>query len=238
MAKNISVSDIIPARPERVYSAWLSADEHGKMTGSTATDEGDGRFTAWDGYISGRTVSAVPHSKIVQAWRTTEFPEGDPDSLLTITFEPSGDGTKLTFDHQNLPAGQAESYAKGWEEYYFTPMKAFFGSPAEKVRAVGEKLGEALEEAGHQVEAAAGDALKAVDRARVRARKQAVKTVQAVKKAQKKARARLQAVGKQVKAFVSGKKKAAPKKKKVAAVKAKRKPAAKKKPAAAKKKQR
>ena len=83
MAENIELSDIIPARPERVYSAWLDAEQHGAMTGSTATDEGAGRFTAWDGYISGRTVSAVPHSKIVQAWRSTEFPEGDPDSSLT-----------------------------------------------------------------------------------------------------------------------------------------------------------
>lgn len=229
MAENIELSDIIPARPERVYSAWLDAQQHGAMTGSAATDEGDGRFTAWDGYISGRTVSAVPHSKIVQAWRSTEFPEGDPDSMLTITFTAQGDGTKVNIDHQNIPAGQGPSYAKGWEEFYFTPMKKYFGSPMDKVREAGEKIGEAFEEAGEQVEAAAQDALKAVDRARVNARKQAVKTVKAVKKAQKSASAKIKAVGKQVKAFVSRKKKPAPapkKKVKAAAKKPTRKKAA------------
>ena len=63
MAENIKVSDIMPAPPERLYSAWLDPHEHTKMTGGEATDEGGGRFTAWDGYITGRTVSAVPHSQ-------------------------------------------------------------------------------------------------------------------------------------------------------------------------------
>jgi uncharacterized protein YndB with AHSA1/START domain len=189
MAENIEVSDIIPARPERVYSAWLDADQHGAMTGSSATDEGGGRFTAWDGYISGRTVSAVPHSKIVQAWRTSEFPADDADSILTVTFAAEGDSTRVTLKHENIPADQGASYAKGWDEFYFTPMKRYFGSAMEKVR-------EAFEDAGDQVEAVAA------------------KTVKAVKKVQKKATAQLKAVGKKVKALVSRKKKKpAPKKK-------------------------
>ncbi len=219
MAENISVSDIIPARPERVFAAWLDPAEHGKMTGGLATDEGGGRFTAWDGYISGRTVSSVPHSKIVQTWRSTEFPEGAPDSTLTISFAPAGSGTKVTLQHDTIPQGQGPSYLEGWQAHYFTPMKAHFGSAGEKMRGVGEKIGNAFEDATEQVEHAAGDAIKAVDHARARARKQAVKTVQAVKK-----------LGKQVKALFTRKKKAG----KPAAKKAA--PAPKKKVAAARKK--
>ncbi len=188
MAENISVSDIIPARPERLFAAWLDPEQHGRMTDGLATDEGDGRFTAWDGYISGRTVSAVPHATIVQAWRTSEFGDEDPDSLLTVRFEPTGEGTKITFDHENIPDGQGEAYLEGWKDFYFTPMKKYFGAPGEKVREVGQKL-----------EAAASDAVKAV------------------KKVQQHARAKLKAVGKQVKALVSRKK--PPAKKKVAAKK-------------------
>ena len=103
MAENIKVSDIIPAPPERVYTAWLDSGEHAKMTGAAATEEGDGRFTAWDGYITGRTVSSVPHSRVVQAWRTTEFPEDLPDSVLTVLFEKADGGTKLTFVHEEIP---------------------------------------------------------------------------------------------------------------------------------------
>jgi uncharacterized protein YndB with AHSA1/START domain len=237
MAENIKVSDIIPAPPERVYTAWLDAKEHAKMTGATATDEGDGRFTAWDGYITGRTVSAVPHSRVVQAWRTTEFPEDVPDSVLTISFEAADGGTKLTLVHEEIPAGQGDACEQGWEEHYFAPMKKYFGSPMEQVREVSERITQAVEQVTEQFEAATADAMQAVDEARTSARKQAVKAVQAVKKVQKqvakKASAQLKAVGKKMQALVKGKKKPAPKK---AAVKKSAKKAAPKKAAAPKKK--
>ncbi len=227
MAENTQLSDIIPATPQRVFSAWLDAAEHTQMTGGKATDEGDGRFTAWDAYITGRTVSSEPHSKIVQAWRTTEFPAGAPDSLLTIDFEAVPEGTKMTFLHENIPAGQASAYRDGWKDHYFTPMKAYFGSPRQKIREVGEQISHTVEELTGQLGAATEDAMHAVDKARVRAKKQAGKAVKAVQKAQKSASAQLKAVGKKVKALVKGKKKVMAKKVKVK-VKAKAKAKAKK----------
>lgn len=245
MAENLKVSDIIPAPPERVYTAWLDAAEHAKMTGGAATDEGGGRFTAWDGYITGRTVSAVPHTRVVQAWRTTEFPDEVPDSVLTVLFEAAEGGTKLTLVHENIPTGQSDAYEQGWHEHYFAPMKAYFGSPMEQVREVSGRITQAVEDVTEQFEAATEDAMHAVDKARSSARKQAVKAVQAVKKVQKKAAAQLKAVGKKVQALV--KRKPAPKKKPVRAkvkakpqvkakAKARAKPAPKKKAAAARRK--
>lgn len=200
MAENITVSDIIPARPERVFAAWLDPVEHGKMTGGAATDEGSGAFTAWDGYIEGRTLTVAPNKEIVQAWRTTEFPDGAPDSTLTVRFAADAGGTRVTLVHENIPDGQGDAYEQGWHEHYFNPMKVHFASPAEKVREAGEKLGDALEEAT------------------AKARKQATKAVREVqrevKKVQKKAAAQVKKLGKQVRALVArkGKKKPAPKK--------------------------
>ncbi len=203
------------------------------MTGAIATNEGDGRFTAWDGYITGRTVSSVPHTKVVQAWRTTEFPPEVPDSVVTIHFDAADGGTKLTLVHEDIPEGQGDAYEQGWDEHYFAPMKAYFGSPMEQVREVSERITQAVEEVTEQFEAATEEAMQAVDKARTSARKQAVKAVQAVKKVQKKASARLKAVGKKVKAFVKSKTK--PKKKAKSAATKKVTP---KKKAAAKKKKR
>jgi uncharacterized protein YndB with AHSA1/START domain len=242
MAENITVSDIIPAPPERVYTAWLDPKEHTQMTGAAATDEGGGRFTAWDGYITGRTVSSVPHTKVVQAWRTTEFPQDVPDSVLTVTFEGADGGTKLTLVHEEIPEGQGDAYEQGWEEHYFAPMKKYFGSPMEQVREVSERITQAVEEVTQQFEAATADAMEAVEKAKTSARKQAVKAVKAVKTVQKKARAQLKTVSKKVtksvKALVKGKKPAKAKtaaKKKSAPKKAAPKKTAK---VAAKKKQR
>lgn len=225
MSENITVSRVIPARPERIFTAWLDPDEHGKMIGSLATSEDDGRFTAWDGYIEGRTLEEVPPAKIVQAWRTSEFPEDAPDSILTIYFEPAPGGTKVTIQHTNIPDGQGASYESGWTEHYFEPMTRYFSSAGSKVKDVGAAIGHAFEEAEAQVEAVAHDALEAVETARKQARKQAVKAVKAVKRVQKKAVAQAKAVGKKVKALVQRKKKAPAKKSKPAAKKPAKKPA-------------
>ena len=126
--ESFTLSGIIPATPEQIYTAWLSSEGHSRMTGSKAdVQEGsDGAFTAWDGYIWGKTLGTEPNRRIIQAWRTSEFPEDSPDSRVEILLEESGEGTKITLVHTNIPTGQAEGYKEGWEDFYFAPMRAFF----------------------------------------------------------------------------------------------------------------
>jgi len=128
MENKFTLSDIIAATPEQIYKAWLSTDGHTRMTGSPAEVEGrvKGKFTAWDGYISGETLELKPYSRIVQAWRTTEFPEGRPDSNVEILLESVKGGTKVTIIHSNIPENQADDYKQGWQDFYFKPMKSYF----------------------------------------------------------------------------------------------------------------
>ena len=125
MQNEFTLSDIIPALPEQIYRAWLSTDGHSRMTGSPAEVDArpGGSFTAWDGYISGETLELDPYSRIVQAWRTTEFPEGSPDSRVEILLAGVEGGTKITIKHSNIPPGQADDYKQGWLDFYFKPMK-------------------------------------------------------------------------------------------------------------------
>jgi activator of HSP90 ATPase len=127
MAIEFTVSATIPAAPKAVYDAWLSSKSHAAMTGSAAkvTAREGGRFTAWDGYITGRNLKLVPERRIVQAWRTTEFASGDEDSQIDVLLEKAPGGTKLTLRHINIPKGQSD-YKSGWKECYFEPMKAYF----------------------------------------------------------------------------------------------------------------
>jgi len=137
MSESIEVSTVLPASPEVVYQAWMDSEEHTWMTGSDASvEEGvGGRFTAWEGYISGTTLELVPYSRIVQAWRTTEFPPGSPDSRLEVRLEPAEGGTQITLIHTGIPDGQGESYRQGWLDWYFAPMKRYF--EARRVGQVG-----------------------------------------------------------------------------------------------------
>lgn len=128
MKNHFTISTIIPAPPEDVFRAWLSTDGHSKMTGSPARVEPrvGGAFTAWDGYITGRTSALKPYTRIVQQWRTSEFPADCADSQIEIVLEAVKGGTQLTLTHTNIPAGQADSYESGWDESYFQPMKEYF----------------------------------------------------------------------------------------------------------------
>jgi activator of HSP90 ATPase len=126
---SLEVSTVLPATPERIYEAWLEGAIHAAFTGAAATGEAavGARFTAWDGYIEGSNVELEPTGRIVQRWRTTEFPAGAPDSLLTVVLEPEGDdSTRITLRHTGIPEGQGESYRQGWLDYYFEPMRRYF----------------------------------------------------------------------------------------------------------------
>jgi len=128
MAIDFKTSARFSVSPERIYSAWLDAKEHEAMTGGEAsgTAEVGASFTAWGGYISGENLELVPESKIVQSWRTAEFADEDEDSQIEIALTPTDEGCELTLAHSNIPDNQPD-YNQGWDDHYFTPMKAYFG---------------------------------------------------------------------------------------------------------------
>jgi activator of HSP90 ATPase len=128
MADSFRVSAVLPTSPQEVYDAWLDGDQHGAFTGAEAAIEPGigGAFSAWDGYISGTTLELDPPGRIVQAWRTTEFPLGSPDSRLEILLEEATEGTRITLVHTEIPEGQGPSYEKGWQDFYFAPMREYF----------------------------------------------------------------------------------------------------------------
>ncbi|MDO8754759.1 MAG: SRPBCC family protein [Anaerolineales bacterium] len=129
MKNEFTLTASFSARAEKIYKAWLSTQGHTLMTGSPAKVNGrvGGDFTAWDGYIWGTFLELDENKRIVQTWRTGEFPEEAEDSIVEILLEEVNGKTKLTLKHSNIPDGQAESYKTGWEDYYFKPMREYFG---------------------------------------------------------------------------------------------------------------
>ncbi len=143
MKDSLRLSAIIPAPPEAVYRAWLDGKQHGTMTGAKATSQArvGGEFTAWDGYIRGQHEELVPPRRIVQSWRTTEFPEDAADSRLEVEIEPNPGGTRLTLVQTELPPGEAERYEVGWRQFYFEPMQRYF-SRLRALQAAAQKARE------------------------------------------------------------------------------------------------
>jgi activator of HSP90 ATPase len=130
MARSRTITQrlVVPASPADVYEAFVNARKHAAFTGSAATGAArvGGAFTACAGYISGIHRALVKGRKVVQSWRTTEWPADAPDSLLTLTFKKVKGGTEIKMVHSNVPAEQAVRYRQGWIDYYWTPLKAYF----------------------------------------------------------------------------------------------------------------
>ncbi len=128
MDNTFELSVTFPTGIQRVYTAWLDSSQHSDFTGAKAVIQPKvgGKFSTWDGYITGETLELEPYTRIVQSWRTTEFPSGSPDSRLEILFEELKEGMKLTLKHSQIPEGQVEEYRQGWEDFYFKPMREYF----------------------------------------------------------------------------------------------------------------
>ena len=128
MFESFCISKVFDVKVENLFDSWLDSKEHAAFTGGKATIDPreNGSFTAWDGYITGKTLKVEKYSRIVQTWRTTEFSIKDKDSILEVLFKKVKEGTKLTICHSELPEGQGENYKDGWIDYYFEPMEKYF----------------------------------------------------------------------------------------------------------------
>lgn len=124
----LRVSTTVPSAPTTVYFAWLTAEQHSAMTESPAKIDQTvgGKYTARDGYISGKLVTLDLGRRIVMSWRTTDFPREDHDSRVEIHFEALGGSTRILVLHTEIPEGQGEKYRALWNDNYFTPMRNYF----------------------------------------------------------------------------------------------------------------
>jgi uncharacterized protein YndB with AHSA1/START domain len=129
MPDSFQLEMLVAAEPQRVFSAWLDAKEHAAFTGggeAVVEPWTGGRFISWDGYIHGILLGVDAGRRIVQTWRTSEFPPMARDSRLVVEFEEARGGTKVRIRHADLPPAQVKKYEKGWLEHYLKPLAKYF----------------------------------------------------------------------------------------------------------------
>jgi uncharacterized protein YndB with AHSA1/START domain len=120
------VERVLPARPERVYDAWLderSLSEFmcpapGRAT-EVAVDPRIGgslrvvmTFPDRRSEITGEFVALDRPDRVSFTWRTDA---GDPESIVTVLLAPHGeDQTHMTIIHSRLMAKLVSRYRAGW----------------------------------------------------------------------------------------------------------------------------
>ncbi len=114
-------------KPQEVYEAYTDAKKHVEFTGAKIVFENEvgGKFSAWDGGLSGENLELVDGKKIVQKWRGDDWPERHY-STLTIELFADKEGTKLVLTQENVPDNKFDDINSGWRQYYWEPMKEYF----------------------------------------------------------------------------------------------------------------
>lgn len=132
-SESLLVSEVVPAAPREIFSAWLDTNTHSAFTGETANIEPfvGGSHSAFNGYATGRFVRLEKDHLIAATWRSTEFPDDAADSHIEVTLEETVGGTTLTLLHTDIPDGLAEQCRDAWIKYYLVPLRQHFATRAD-----------------------------------------------------------------------------------------------------------
>jgi len=120
------------ASPEKIYAAWADPQKLVQWFGPGSVEEGSVRadldlrvggryrisFKAKGTYneVGGVYREVVPNQRLVFSWAWHSTPERE--SLVTISIQPEGSDTLLTFRHEQFADVTArDNHERGWTEF-------------------------------------------------------------------------------------------------------------------------
>ena len=87
-----------------------------------------GKFSIFDGNVSGEFVTLESPKRIVQKWRLAQWPEGHMSSQEIVFDQNDMDKvTNARVTWSGVPVGQEEVVKRNWEGYYIRSIKQTFG---------------------------------------------------------------------------------------------------------------
>jgi len=127
--KTIRQTVIFNGSPNKIYELLMESRKHKSLSGEKAniSRKIGGKFSAWNGHITGFNLVLKPGRKIVQAWRATGWwPEHY--SIAIFDIQKAKLGAKLRFTQIGVPPHRYSGHYRGWIEAYWTPMKEILAS--------------------------------------------------------------------------------------------------------------
>ncbi|MFZ0172755.1 MAG: SRPBCC domain-containing protein [Acidimicrobiales bacterium] len=123
------VRRVLPASPAVAYEAWLDVEA---MAEWMCPYPARATRIELDARVGGRYVIDIedegfelsvageyllldrPH-RLSFTWTSSTWTSGEPDSVVTVEFEPHGDDkTLMTIRHEQLPADVVDGHERGW----------------------------------------------------------------------------------------------------------------------------
>jgi activator of HSP90 ATPase len=127
MRRVIQQTVLLPASAEDLFAMYLDPLLHADITGAPVTigPEPGAPFAAFGGSLSGTMLCVVAPRLIVQAWRSENFFDEDPDSTLMLSFGQQGSEGRIDLVHLDVPEQDVSGVSEGWPLYYWEPWRAY-----------------------------------------------------------------------------------------------------------------
>jgi uncharacterized protein YndB with AHSA1/START domain len=127
MSKEIHHRVVMHATPKQVFEALMDQKKHAQFTGASAKiiRKAGGAFRCYGTYITGITLEALPGKRIVQAWRSRDWPKGHYSVVTFALAKRAGGKTQLRFTQIGVPASDYTDKNRGWRTYYWEPLKRY-----------------------------------------------------------------------------------------------------------------
>lgn len=127
MSHNINIEKLLPATTAQVMQMLTEQKQIEIWSGEDAVFEAKvgGQISLFTGWMNG-LVQQIDESELKYTWRTSEWDETIPDSMVHITLKPVGEGTMLYLQHSLLPdEDEVKSHLHGWEDFFFVPLEDY-----------------------------------------------------------------------------------------------------------------
>jgi activator of HSP90 ATPase len=124
--KNLRQTTTLAATPHEVFELLVDPELHAMFTGASAELDRKvgGAFAHYDGALRGFVLDLKKDARIVLAWRSTDWGEGQY-SIAQFNLKKVKAGTRLEFLQCGIPSSDFADISEGWRQYYWRPMKAY-----------------------------------------------------------------------------------------------------------------
>lgn len=124
----LSMKEEFKAPAAEVFAAFTSQDMLAAFSNAPAVSEAHkgGRFALYNGMVEGAYEAVEAPKSLSLRWRLKSYPPGH-HAQIQLSFEETGDATKLRLSATQVPAEEAERTEDGWRRHYFQNIKRTFG---------------------------------------------------------------------------------------------------------------
>ncbi len=93
----VDLAGPVPAGPDEVFAAWVDGERFAEITGKPAKGRAEvgAERSMFGAFARGAIVELEPPRRVLELWRSKDFPDDAPDSVLQAFFEAHEGGTMV-----------------------------------------------------------------------------------------------------------------------------------------------